>query len=523
MKSFLGINQDTDRVGRSDSGFALDLQHAASGDPEAIRRLVVEFEPDLAGFARRRGIAEADSVVNAAFSDAFRNLPTFRGTDRRAFRAYLYRILRRRIADDQRSSYAQRANTLDIGSDGVSDLVDQSSSSFDERVVDRQLVDDMLGQLTNEQREVLEMRVLSGLSIRETANRTGRSEVAVKAMQRRALLSLRSVLVVMGCLALCGLAFVAVLDSRGLVTVIENEPAGIAPNGDQGVLENNDRGEPLVVEAPEEEPTPTSVSSGAVEAGDGDQGDPPSPPSSSEPQEPPPSSTTLPSTTSVPSSTVPISSAPTTSGQPSEPRFAIAPLPKSLTSTPCTVVTDGSPAVGEVAFVTYRFTGAFTLFDKTQIDIVGPGNSSALLSGVADPAAARNDDVFPFIVSSNMFWDSGFGVNTMLADGEIKTRCRIDDRPIVSPCVIKADGVPVKGDAAMVIYRPHGKYLSLKKQPTHILGWSKKSTLIGEDSVPFVDGSSSDFAVNNFMFKNGPFEARTAFEEAHVVCRMAGN
>jgi len=48
-------------------------------------------------------------------------------------------------------------------------------------------VDGLLSPLTNEQRQVLEMRFLDDLSIEETASRTGRSQDAVKGLQRRAI------------------------------------------------------------------------------------------------------------------------------------------------------------------------------------------------------------------------------------------------------------------------------------------------------------------------------------------------
>ena len=49
----------------------------------------------------------------------------------------------------------------------------------------------LLGALTEEQRDVLLLRVVAGLSLQETAAVVGKRVGAVKALQRRALTSLR--------------------------------------------------------------------------------------------------------------------------------------------------------------------------------------------------------------------------------------------------------------------------------------------------------------------------------------------
>jgi RNA polymerase sigma-70 factor (ECF subfamily) len=590
VKSFLGRDQNLDGAVSSDRDFGAELARAAAGDPAAVRRLIVEFEPALTSFARRRGVPEVDSVVNAALSDAFRNLSTFRGVDRRAFRAYLFRILRCRIVDDQRSSMARSRSVVDLGDNGADELVDLTSSTFDDRVVDRQLVDDILGSLTDEQREVLEMRVLSGLSIRETADRTGRSEVAVKAMQRRALLSLRSLLVAVAALVVCGAVVAAVIASRESVTVLENAPIAEVPNGFDGrsdpVDPVGDNGsDPLIVDEadPVEAEQPRSEGEigtepelqAELDAPEGQEqqalladspvAEPRSPESapadqplesagtSSDPADAevdtadtagsgaePTATTSTPTTTAVPTpttssgaagsaTTVPATTVP--AGVPqssvagSEPPFPIAPLPGSVTNTPCSVVTDGSPAIGEVAFVTYQLTGPYAMFDRTSIDIVGPGDRSALLPGSADPAEARDGDRFPFVIGGNMMWDKGFAVASTLAAGEVKTRCRIQEWAVGPPCVVTLDGPPATGDTARVKFRVPALYESLGQQQTFIRQWTKRSAMIGAETVPFTDNLRAEFAINGYMFKDGPFEVRTLFADgaAHAMCRVVEN
>lgn len=167
-------------------------------------------------------------MANTALADAVRNLPTFRGRDRRAFRAYLYRILRRRLADEVRRQASQPRIAYDISCDDAlsETIVDEISSTFDDRLVDTQATEHLLSHLTEEQREVVEMRVMTGLSIRETADNTGRSVTAVKAMQRRALVSLRAI-VTAAAIIIAGLIGFQVLNSIGdkPVTIV-NDPVG---------------------------------------------------------------------------------------------------------------------------------------------------------------------------------------------------------------------------------------------------------------------------------------------------------
>ena len=122
-----------------------------------------------------------------------------------------------------------------------------------------------------------------------------------------------------------------------------------------------------------------------------------------------------------------------------------------MVRTACSVLTDGSPAVGEVAFVTYNFTGPYELFRGTSVDIVGPSSGSALLPGVGDPSKVGNGQRFPFVIGGNMMWRDGFAVQTTLADGEIKTRCDVSSRRIAAPCRVVADDVRVAGQDVVVV------------------------------------------------------------------------
>ncbi len=258
-------------VTRYDEAFAATLKAAAENDHAAVKALLDEFGPQVRSYARRNQAVDHESVANTALADAIRNLPKFRGTDRRAFRAYLYQIVRRRIADEFRRQASQP--TVVTSSDGelLSTIADEETSSFDDHLVETDATKQLLSHLTDDQREVVEMRVLTGLSIRETAAHTGRSVTAVKAMQRRALVSLRAI-VTAAAIILIGLVGFRILNSLGeKPIVVVNDPAGqgVDDSGQDGGDEqgsSDERGQSITVDSTEGESNQTSED--AVTAGD---------------------------------------------------------------------------------------------------------------------------------------------------------------------------------------------------------------------------------------------------------------
>lgn len=66
--------------------------------------------------------------------------------------------------------------------------------SDEEAAVNRALVRELMEQLSEEHRTVLELRIVAGYSRAETARRMGRSEDAVRGLQYRAVQALRSLM-----------------------------------------------------------------------------------------------------------------------------------------------------------------------------------------------------------------------------------------------------------------------------------------------------------------------------------------
>lgn len=518
--------------GDTDVGFGDLLDRAAAHDRAAIDDIVAEFEPALLQFATNRGATDAESVVNGALSDALTSLPKFRGRDRRAFRAYLYQILRRRIADQYRRAYNQPKIASGLDDDLVSELVDHDASVFDERLADRDLVEEILDQLTEEQREVLEMRVLTGLSIKETATRTGRTEGAVKSMQRRALTSLRSVVIAIAVIVLGVLGIRAVMSAGADVTVVDNSPAGTGtseggqsqrpvleaevpvsedeqsenPNSDKTDSDNTDGGNTDTAAAAEQ----TDTIGEAAEADGVAQADSSVPTDGRNPS----TDNTVPPALQVGSAATSLDVSPV------GPIAEFEPVPDA----PCSVITDGTPATGEVAFVTYHFTGPYELFKGTSVDIIGPSSTSALIPGKASPDKVWNGRRFPFVIGGNMFPDDTFTVKTFLANREVKATCTIDDDEVASvPCTVTLDGEPERGDTASVVYRTPGPYWVLHDKATYVAGRNGTSAMKSGGDARFRAKVERNFVINGSMFRDGSLEVRTMFGDGagHALCEIS--
>lgn len=171
----------------ADSSFAPILFSAQAGEGWAFAQLFALFEPSVAGFVRSRRVGDADDVVNDVFLAAFRGIHSFTGNEA-DFRAWLFRITRNKVADWFRDIERRRRQSAASQTDLLTRVPDDGDT---DAVAGSLLVEELLATLTDEQREVLELRVLAGLTGPQTAELLDKPLSAVKALQRRALQTLR--------------------------------------------------------------------------------------------------------------------------------------------------------------------------------------------------------------------------------------------------------------------------------------------------------------------------------------------
>jgi RNA polymerase sigma-70 factor, ECF subfamily len=163
---------------------------AQEGDVVALAALYDEHYGLIFGYLRARlGDRHAvEDLTGEVFQRMLTALPNYRAQGL-PFRAWLFRIAHNLLVDHYRQlgravvvEWQDTAQSADPGADPAAGI---------ERTLTLEQTYRALAGLDDHQREVVTMRFLSGLSVRDTALALGKSEDAVKALQRRGLAALR--------------------------------------------------------------------------------------------------------------------------------------------------------------------------------------------------------------------------------------------------------------------------------------------------------------------------------------------
>jgi RNA polymerase sigma-70 factor (ECF subfamily) len=133
---------------------------------------------------------DAQDIAQETFIRAFRALPRYQDGNA-TFRTYLGRIALNLITDHWRR-LGRAPQTVDVAD--YRGLLEDAADKPEDQMVksERQReVAAALARLPEEQRQAVEMRLIVGLSVQETAKKMNKSEAAVKMLQQRALANLR--------------------------------------------------------------------------------------------------------------------------------------------------------------------------------------------------------------------------------------------------------------------------------------------------------------------------------------------
>lgn len=166
------------------------LEAARAGAPWAFERLYAELAPAVAGYLRVQQAREPEDLTSEVFLGVFRGLGSFEGSEQQ-FRSWVFTIAHRRLQDERRR--VSRQPHLEVvgvehglpGGDAEREAVD---------ALGEQWVVALCGRLSADQRTVLLLRVVADLTAEEVARITGKTEGAVRALQRRGLDALRRML-----------------------------------------------------------------------------------------------------------------------------------------------------------------------------------------------------------------------------------------------------------------------------------------------------------------------------------------
>ena len=179
------------RAPRIGPDFPRVLAGARSGDGTAFERLYLAFAPSVAGYLRLQGIEDPDGLTNEVFLSVFGRLREFAG-DEDGFRSWLFTIAYRRVVDDRR-----RRSRRPVGADGVAPEqagADRPGGDAEAEALHHLgtgWVCELAAGLSPDQRDVLLLRMVVGMTVEEVAETLGKAPTAVKALQRRAVGALR--------------------------------------------------------------------------------------------------------------------------------------------------------------------------------------------------------------------------------------------------------------------------------------------------------------------------------------------
>src|SRR5574341_188145 len=175
--------------GPSDQELVLRAQ---SGDVEAVGELYDRHNGDIYRYvlARSGDPQLAEDLTGEVFMRMLTRLHRFRLRQNTPFRAWLYEISRNLLIDYYRKEKV--ISELHQAEDAPADIGDVAGSV--ERALTLEKIHHMLAQLDQAQAEVLTLRFIAGLSLKEVAHTLDKSTAAVKALQHRGLSALRGAL-----------------------------------------------------------------------------------------------------------------------------------------------------------------------------------------------------------------------------------------------------------------------------------------------------------------------------------------
>ena len=167
-----------------DGDFPELLGRAQRGEQAAVTVLFREFQPPLLRYLRARvDRALADDIAGDVWAAVAAGIGSFQG-DTGNFRAWLFTIARNRTNDHHRTSARRRT-------DAVAEVPEQLTEAAETVALDglsgQDAVDLMRRHLTDDQLEVLLLRVLGDLDAAQVAALLGRPETWVRVTQHRAI------------------------------------------------------------------------------------------------------------------------------------------------------------------------------------------------------------------------------------------------------------------------------------------------------------------------------------------------
>ena len=172
--------------------FAQVLAAAQAGGEWAWELIYRDLAPTVLGYLRARGAVDAEDLTGEVFLQVVRDAPSFRGGER-DFRAWVLTIAHHRLLDDVRYRARRPAEATS------EDLLEAAGPTGDVETdalkgLELGRLRRALEGLSPDQQDVLMLRLFGELTVEEVARIVDKRPGAVKALQRRGLMTLKKIL-----------------------------------------------------------------------------------------------------------------------------------------------------------------------------------------------------------------------------------------------------------------------------------------------------------------------------------------
>lgn len=169
--------------------FHTTITAARAGAEWAWRALYAELAPAILRYVRGRGAPEPEDLTGDVFVQVVAKIEQFHG-EAEDFRAWVFTIARHRVIDSARS---RARRPVDPVTDEILEIaggsVDPGDQALNRLTTDE--VREAMKNLSPDQQDVLLLRFISGLSIKEVSAALDKKPGAIKALQVRAVTALR--------------------------------------------------------------------------------------------------------------------------------------------------------------------------------------------------------------------------------------------------------------------------------------------------------------------------------------------
>lgn len=166
-----------------------DVLRAGARDPELFSIVYRTYASQVLGYLTARGVEDPEAVMQEVFLAVLPRLETVSG-GAAGLRTFLFSVAHARMVDDHR-----RQSRTPVKLPFDAELDQREESSAEAEALDHVSPAEVLGLLQkvllDDQREVLTLRIIGGLTVDQAAAVMGKSAGAVKQLQRRALSRLR--------------------------------------------------------------------------------------------------------------------------------------------------------------------------------------------------------------------------------------------------------------------------------------------------------------------------------------------